>query len=418
MHRAARRFAAVLPFLVAGCAPRSEHGETIRSAATGAAACEMHEVDRRVVEGEGGAHLYVEPSTIGSLDGGFLVAGHPTYSWTVDPSGRGTQASARSFFGAEVRDDEVVLVPNPPGLGHVGDVRSVLLESGAHAFLIEEVDRPEIASQTLLRIVYAEYRDGAWTRMEELPAPPVGRLIFPDAGRPLARADGGLEWVALHRRADGGLDVLHYVRDAGGWRFSVAVPDWVDEVALTGDADGLLIGLGGLDPELDSRLASVRVHRLESSWSPGRRIQLGRLGERFYAPSFVAVGHAADLVWLRVGPEGSDAWTVTAVGTADEAEPRRLDPGAVLLTTAGSGVDSAYVLTLHADAGLGIQQLRVYRREGLGYRLVTSMPYPFQGPFAALAMPSGGLVVIGPEAVPHPVTPFVRSLVIRLSPCT
>ena len=418
MHRAARRFAAVLSILVTACAPRSDHGETIRSAGTGAAACEMREVDRRILEGDDGQHLYVEPSTIGATEGGFMVAGHPTYSWTVDSSGRGTQASARSFFGVEVRDDEVALVPNPPGLGHVGDARSVLLESGAHAFLIEEVDRPEVASQTLLRVVYAEHQDGRWTRVEEVPAPPDGWLTFSAGGAPLASGGDRLEWSTVHRRADGRLDVLHYVRDPSGWRFSVAVPDWVDAVALGADENGRLIGLGGLDPAFDGRLASVRLHRLEGSWSPGRRVYPGRIGERFYAAAFVSVGRSVDLVWLRVGPDGSDAWVVTGAGAANEGAPRRLDPGALLFTTTGSGIGSAYVLTLHVDPGLGIQQLRVYRREAPGYRLVTSMPYPFQGPFAAVETSSGGLTIIGPEAVPHPVTPFVRSLVIRLSPCT
>jgi hypothetical protein len=407
------------PFLAAGAAcsfAAPEPGPVTTDA------CVIRELDRRRLTLADGLDVYVEPQAVGALADGFFVAGQPTYAWTVGASGRLAMVSSRGFLGVEVAGSDVVPIPLVPGVRHVGQVKAARPGPGRTSFLLEEVDRPSIGEAEPLRIVHAEYASGRWIGLEELPVPPGGRLAFPASSALTAREDGSLAWATPFVRERGGIDVLLYEYEPGaGWRWSLAVRDWADEVGLVTLSDGrLALGVGGLDPEFGSQLASIRAMVRDTAWSFPRRLDLGSDDDRFRTPTYLSTNAALDLLWLRTNdPRGtSEAWVVTGLGGADERAPARLDPHAVLASAVANGVGGAHILTYHADATLGLQQLRVHRRGAAGYALVGTLPYPFTGPFTALMTPTGELLVIGAEATPDPMTPSVRSLVIRLSTCT
>lgn len=384
--------------------------------------CTATEVSRSFLSPGGDTAFYVEPQTLESREDGLFAVGRPTFAWLFDEADNARRLTTNTFMGVEVRGGEVVRLDPPPGVTHIGWVRTLHLGGNRWGFLIGEYDQASLAAGDLVRVVYA-IRDGdAWDGLEELPVPEGGRLDFAPGGSLVLDPEGIELWTTMHERERGGIDVLLYRRMADGWRASVAAEDWVDAVDLTMTAEGVpFIALGGLDPARDAVLASIRTARVEpgsvatptAAWT---RLQTGTEDQRMASPVFVRGRTDVDLAWLRIGPGGSEAWVVLAAPEAIEASAILVDSAAVLLVglSAGAEAGSAYLLSYHQAAPAGPDRLHVYRRGAHGYVLVGAITYPFQGPFAATQTASGDLLIIGPESSLDPMNPYVRSLVIRL----
>jgi hypothetical protein len=371
----------------------------------------------------GDTAFYVEPQALESRGDGFLLVGRPTFSWRFDQEDKAQMLASNTFMGVDVRAGRSEPFHPPPGLTHVGWVRTLHLGDDRWGFLIGEYDQPSLAVGDLVRVLYA-IRDGdMWGGVEELPVPQGGRLDFGSGGSLVLGLDGIEVWTTMHKRERGGIDVLLYRRAADGWRVAVVANDWVDAVDLTLTPEGSpFMALGGLDPAEDAVLSSIRTARVElgratpsGEWN---RLQVGAADQRMVSPVFVHGPAGADVAWLRSGPAASEAWVATQVLGSGGASPALLDSAAVLLLGVSPpprGTGGTYLLTYHQVAPSGPDQLRVYRRLGDGYALVGELPYPFQGPFAAVQTATGDLLIVGPTSSLDPTNPFVRSLVIRMS---
>jgi len=418
---------------LAACAPERPRDEASEADATLAAgemstkrvdpsgSCTLTEVDRRSVALASGLDVYVEPQAVGTFQDGLFMLGQPTYEWFVAQDGRVTRASAHRFLGVTIDEGGGSAIPHVPGVAHVGAVKVARMASDRLLLLMEEIDRPSSLDAEALRVVSAEYAAGEWSSAMGLPWPGEGRLAFEGSSAMVGPGDDGrVLWAVPWFGPRGGVDVLLYEYDGRRWSWTVAAEDWADEVGLFRFPQRpLTLAIGGLDPELGSQLASIRVHRRADTWSPAQRLDLGSPGARYRRPTFLAFADELDLAWLRVDGTGeSEAWVMARLHESEVGAPALLDDAAVYMVGVPS-VDGGptFILTYHANALLASRRLRVFRRDAVGYASVGSIEYPFVGPFAAIATAADELLVFGPEATFDLTTPFVRSLIIRLNSC-
>lgn len=428
MTRPTLELAALLAsFALAACGP-GPGGDAASSDSGGEAGaaqvetCTLEEVERGPLVWRDDVSVYVEPASLIATPEGFILVGQPTYEWSFDARGRSLMESARGFFGVEVRDGEVGTIAFPPGVGDVGWVSATPIESGRIGVLIEEVEGTDPAETRTTRVLYAEFTDGLWTPVEDVPLPAEGRVIWSTESSIGSTADGRVYWATPYDRLQGGHDVLVSERGPSGWHTSVVTRRWADEAAMVVDTAGVArVVVTGLDPIRGEGLRSARLVRRDAApgatWSAPRPLETGEPGQALQAPTFVRTGVGLDLAWIRTpaleGP--SELRVLHDADAPGESGPTVLDPDVLMVRRVDAGPGPAYLLSLHTGSLPGTQALRVHARGPNGYVLVASLPYPFQGLFAAATTATGDLIIIGPEASMDPVSPFVRSLVIRLS---
>lgn len=381
--------------------------------------CTVEEVDRFRLNPVGDRYLYVEPQVFLPIDGGVLVAGQPTYEWSVDSEDRGALMASAQFFGVEIRGDSIALIPQPPHVEHPGWVRGLALGGGRFGFLFDEVDEESTAVGGVIRTLYAEYDDGVWSAVEELPVPTGGHVrTVANASSLVADAIGMERSVAMPFYKDrGGIDVLLFERDVFGWHSQVVFPDWIDQVDLTRTNGGTILALAGLDPEFASHLSSMRTLRLDRPGAPADqplRVALGTPDDRYRDPTFGRSADHIELGWLLAGSQGPTSAWVADLGMWGWSGPRQIGASVVQIAAIGREGRSTLWASHAIDPATGADILGLSQSGPDGSVSTSRTQYPFIGPFAAVEISSDEILVIGPEARMESMHPFVRSLTIRL----
>ena len=405
---------------MAACGPDTDVESAGREpAAVVGSACTISERSRTPVTLPGGTQVYVEPHGLALLDSGFLLAGQPAFEWTVDSSSPSTMAGAGGFLGVRIQADSTLRVPYPPGLDQQPDwVRLVSLGPTRWGGLLQEGTAPPASG----RIVYAEYDGATWSAVEPLPLPQDGLLDLATGSSLLLDGLGRVVWAARVERPTGRVDVVMFRRAVGGWTSDVVARDWVDDPELhPRGSEGLWLAVAGLDPEHESRVASVRVRAVGAPGEPVT-LMVGLPGERFQDPTFAGGGDRLSIAWRHVGAAGvvAPVWLQRDLGAAVElgeanAPPVLLDPGAVLLQALRAPDGSTLWVTHHVSAVTESETLRFTRDDGARLTLVAEVAYPWVGPFRAAIADSGDILVVGPQVDADPLFPSVRSLVLRLN---
>lgn len=374
--------------------------------------CVAVEVERFRLTVRDNVDLYIEPHGVERFGDGFLVAGMPTYEWTMDRSGRATLSGSRRILAAMVRGDSVRTIPSPPGVGEIGAVRSVALGDGAYGFVFSEVTSGRSDDPEVLRVLYGEYRAGEWQPLVTLGPIEGGSFDVARSSEIVRHADGGLDWAVMLFKNIGGIDGVIFQRRNGAWNRTTRSRRFADAIQLAGvgNEESTLI-VGGLDPELRG-LTSVRAILPDALM---RRLEVGTPGVRYRWPATVQVGGELSVGWLREGPEGWSLWVATGVDASSEpgAEPLDSDVNWFAATPLPDG--AALWVTAHPNPISQTEELRLYRDEGDGPVHIGTVSSPYTGLFNVAALESGDVLVIGPEVDVDSMYPFVRSLVIRLS---
>lgn len=392
------------------------------------AACHVRELERRRVE-TAGRHLYVEAQSAGSAGNRTFLLGQPTYEWIPNRGDRLALAGSNDFLGVLIDDEAVQTIDFPPGVTHVSWVRGVRLAGDRWGFVMEEVDGPAVQGTVPLRVLYAEYRfapgapgpgepPGRWGEPETLPVrmDPV-RPALP-AGHPVVNpATNAVVWAATVPRPRS-IDVVLFERSPSEWSQRIAAPDWVDHAAVHFDREGrITVVVAGLDPLFEAQRPSVRLLRPPDR-EVLRRLEVGLARQRFRNPVFAATDEPDPaLAWITsatIPGESSQAHVMTSADR-HEGPIRVLDPSSNYVRYAGKIGETDLWITRHASLVYGEPMLR-FALVGNGIvSVIGVLPYPFLGDFEVIDLGAGELLVVGPEADPASFTPFVRSLLIRLS---
>lgn len=385
-----------------------------------AQACQAEIVSRQHLSASQGLDLYVEPRVVGTIEGGFLLAGQPTYAWSIGLNGDASLAARSDFFGVLVRGSRVEFIPLPPDVGPVGWVRGAATDDGRWAFIFQELDRPSVVEGEVVRVLFGQYGDDGWEGVQELEQPSGGHISVPGSSS-IETANGDLQWATLFIGDRGGIDVLRYRRRRDEWLVSTVVESWADEVDLIEGLGGVTwLALAGLDPDFRSRLASLRLlEDLGTERESVHRIKVGSAGMRFRSPTLARSERSLQVGWLQADAAGAlEAWIAAAPEEEDGVSappPTLVDDGAGLLLAVPAGPHGLLWATLHVDRLTGDHRIRLSRVSRGQTTRIADFESPFQGPFGISFSSPDQLLIVGPEAHADAKTPFVRSLVLRLN---
>lgn len=367
--------------------------------------CSLSEVERHHVR-LGEAFAYVEPHFVERSRDHLLLLGHPTYLWDVGAE-RSAQIEANGFFGLLFRGDSLERIPAPPAPGTVGWSRTSRVAPDHVVTLFDVTDG---AGSSVPYV--ADYEDGRWTRVQPLPmgvGGDFGSVALADHLRPLGTG-GDVRFVATVLRLRQTIlferrDMVWHSRVVGGSGAAVS--------ALSLDAERLAQA-GWTDDQEDTE-GILRVTDLTTGHSLARDLTGLPVGFQIYRVTWapngetVAVTVSSSRGWsIHIFPDGVDSDPISVPAAPRTLVPLRLPSG-----------PSAFVV----DAAPGTERRSISVLRPVAGRVeYASVPNPYFGPFAALPgwgtgaeEPEGAFTLIGPEARFDPESPFVRSLMIRMS---
>lgn len=381
--------------------------------------CSVSLDDQEYLVTADGRHLFVEPRFVGVAGDELLVAGHPTYAWTIERGAQpeefqASEAPGDPFFGAFLGESRARTIPPVPGAGPIQWVHGAPLGEERWAFIVETVEtmESEALEPAHRGLLYGVLGREGWEQIEELPEAPERELLVSVASPPVRDGDD-LVWAALDVKGAGSA-VAVYRRGPSGWGVPQLLdvsPNAVDVLSTRAGSAWLVVS--GLDPATDLQRASLRVYRdmnpdsVAVVWTAG-------IDEHFQNLRAVETDDGLQVGWVFRGGPNQGAWVVPAT-PARRRVPKLLDADAMTLERLGTRDGWAFWATLAADPISGAGQLRLHRSSADTVEQIADLPSPYLGLSSGTLSPGGEIVVVGPEAHFETATPFVRSLVLRFS---
>lgn len=375
--------------------------------------CSITEIDREPIVLPDGSSVYVEAHGFHPLGRGFVLVGMPTYESLIAANGAASYVGDRRFLGVVVQPgEEVETIPLLPDVEHLTWIRSVLHEDGTLSVLGPESTGNFYSTSEVLRIVYAEYANGRWSRTETL-TPPSGTLHF-DTASELVPIGGEVAWAVVNETHPmSPWPVLLYRGRLATMRSEPVLQHSPDRLMLHPGPDGLVLGIAGLDPSYGLRQPTLELLLTESGETVGRFFPADR--GRARTPRALTRPDGLTVAWTTQSDLGWSSWVATGVRPGARVRPHYLTDGAPFFAMVPLGARAALVVVDRSDPIAAGSELRFYRVEGDDVTDVGSMPSPYTGPFNALAISDTEILVVGADDEPTAPFPYVRSLVLRLS---
>ena len=379
--------------------------------------CAISEVGRSAVSLSPGTGVYVEPHGLSVSGDDFLLAGHPVIEWTVPASGPATMVSQGEFLGVVSVGGEARSIPRPPGVAPIEWLRMVTRGPSRWGFLLDEASTDGSPG----RILYAEFDGAGWSDPEVLRVPEGGTMDVSMGSALHVDESGVVMWAGRFQSSGPSVDVLVFRRTEAGWASSVGAREWVDETDIHPEGSGeFWLAVTALDPDYDARRRSVRVV------APGAPLEhtlsVGLPADFLQDPVFARSPDGLSLAWRHVGSAGAvaETWLQRDLhdvvdGDGIHAPPVLLDAGAALLQGLTAPDGSTLWFTYHISPVTESETLRITRDDGNNLSVLFDLPYPFVGLFRAAIDGSGDILVAGPLIDMDPLSPSVRSLLLRLS---
>jgi hypothetical protein len=363
-----------------------------------------------------GTELYVEPQNLFRLRGDWMVAGAPTYQWSVAP-GRDAisvtrNAHAAAFLGEPAREVE------SPVRGLIGSMITTPLGDGRWAAIFDEIDPDSLPARHIpLSYWYGEHDGTRWTLVEPLPVPDTTDMALRASSNMVVAGDR-LVWIGLDADFVRTRKLLRYDRLDGAWRHQRLPDELVENAVLRYDETaGLLMLLVGTDEELPGFQKSIRLYRDGSPRELIARVtaEPGN-GRRIYWPSVVVQESGPAVSWVVASEEGWRAFARTGIrpGAADSIV--QLDDNALHLydLTMPDG-SLAWVADHLIDGTLENKELRLLRLDGSRVVRLAAVRNPLTGFFAAQPAGPDEVLLVGPQMGRVQTETPVRSLILRLS---
>ncbi|MFN2565813.1 MAG: hypothetical protein ABR499_12520 [Gemmatimonadaceae bacterium] len=377
----------------------------------------MREVSRSRLVLADGREVYVEPSTFARSGSAVLLAGTPNYVWRP-VAGRPVALEARfGHFGAAIgADGRVSLVPSPLDARLIKHVRVLGRGDGVWDAVFIELEPPGwVAGEAgvAARVWHGVVDGRRWLRLEEMPRP-TGARVYPGSTPPaLIRRGDTLAWALPVETPGGQTEAVVYERRNGRWSYELVptnspaylVPAYSDSLGL------VLAVVRALPPAEENGLYFlVRRH----SWQT-----LRRPADRVYEPSLTFAGTAGFLTWRTLLPdEGGMRWEARAMIGHLEAQDGpivRLDSSVVHMAAPVSPRTGTRLWVVdHVGEGGRGNELRVIRDSAETAVVLTRIPSPFQGFFAAALQSPVELLIAGPVPGRTETEPGVVTLLLRL----
>jgi hypothetical protein len=398
-------------------APAGADGGVADSAAAeapaGSAVCTVTELARDPVVLPNGNNVYVHPGEATLFGAGYALVGPVTIEYVVE-EGRGRIVGESRFLGVVVEPGVPVrTIPLMPGAGLLDWVQAVTLEDGRLSVLVSERAEDRSGFLASLRVLHGIYDGDQWAAVETVPIDDIEE-VFVRGSSEVVRSGAEIAWT-VPREARDELPPwpVHLYRWAGSGWTTTAFDHRPDALMLHAARDGLLIAVAGLEAASAFQRTALTIYSADSPDA----LHTFRAGDgaRVRHPTAFEIAAGSSLAWLIQGPESWSAWGALPDGDGRWGRPIHLTDGADFLSAVSLGGRAGLVALDRPDPFTATREIRFVRIDNRGASLVHSMPKPFAQFFTLLSLSTAEALLIGAQPHLGVVTPFVRSLVIRLS---
>lgn len=358
-----------------------------------------------------GQETYIEPQNFLETPEGLLLAGVPTFEW-VEPRVPGVPPITDRLVGVFLDGGEVRPILAPEGVGPTLAAVRVAYEGPERlSWLLHRTEtRDSVEAGELFA---GEWWKGDWGDLEVLDFEGATPHLF--SSSTLLPGGGPYRWLVPVATASARSAVFAFDEDPVS---RTPVPALVDVVAMASGPDGARwSAVGGLvassAPEGYARALRVWRHP-EAASAPEWRWSTSHEND-LVLPTLSARGGAVHASWIVKTPtEPPQGWAAMRVGAPDGPAPVEVDSAAAWIVPVALADGAALWITHSGGAGDRLGDLRIYRLSAAGSpEAIHTMPYPYSGYHAAVATAGGELVIVGPEYIPDPANPVVRSLLLR-----
>jgi len=371
----------------------------------------------RPVKLTGDRRIFVEPEAVASNGSLILVAGQPTYLWSV-------KASYASLVGRDtvlgVIIDSVAnatIIPAPIGAKRVQTVRAVAGGAGRWAVTFAEAEpRAKLGDDPRVVAYWFGITDGTrWLRLEKLP-PVDGELQTSSASSLIQTSEGFAIAVPVRRGTAAASAIEIFAEHAGRWTTTEVAPGIVTYASLATDSIGLVLAAVYPDTSLRADHNSLWFYRLPigaRTWGPPVRAIVGE-GRPVHHPLLSSVAnHTIAVTWqVRIPTKAIE----TRVGVLGEGMTLR--DSSILTRTRELPLPAMRVRDLSilvAERRLqdSTSTLGIWRMSNRGPELMADAPFPFQGVFGAAPIGNTSVGVVGPVMGTPPRDPVVSLYIQR-----
>lgn len=407
-------FRTLIALLMAGADAAGQGPPLVSTTTSPNTACTVRETSRAPLLVDGLREIYVEPTAVLPSRGGILFAGTPNYLYAPGFPEQFRDFVQDSVFGAVLgTDGRARLVPAPIDPTRIKGVRGVALNDGSWAVAFAELKNPwqGHVPDTVVRFWHGIYEGRAWSRIEQLPIPPVGEMKMAGASNLLVRGDT-LFFAVRIALPSGGFNIALFERRQASWKVTVVRTDASYARLTYSDSAGLLLAVVRADVTMRRDGNSLFLYTREPDWATSRKIIQG-YPEPVHDPVFSGSSEGPVLTWWGLLPTG---------GRQARAMIGALDRGSPVLTLDSLVVRVAPVLgrggaplwvTEHVESPAS-SELRVVARGVDGTpTVVARTPNPYTGPYAAAAMSTEEMIISGPLLRRESAHPSLVTLLIR-----
>ena len=380
------------------------------------AACTVREVSRSPLVIGGSREMYVEPTALLPSRGEILIAGTPTYLFAPGRAGDARDFVEDSALGAIVdAEGRARLLPAPFDAKRITHVRGVVLDDGTWALAFAELKHATTPPEpdTIVRFWYGVFDGKTWRQLEPLPIPGDGELLT--AGSSNLLVSGNSAYLSVVRaRPSGRFDIALFERQRGRWTVSFPQVRGVAYTLLTfSDSGHLMLGVIRADTGRGYDANSMFFQtRRRGEWSDAQKLVQG-YPEPVHLPRIVKSGRGGVLTWQALKP-GGERVARAIVGQLDPGTPViTLDTLVAVAVQVLGRPDSPIWVTDHRGSDTGSRIHILGLRADAEAVLLSSLPNPYTGAFAASATGTDAFIIAGPLLRPEPPNPSLVTLFIR-----
>lgn len=367
-----------------------------------------------------GVFPYIEPEDLLRIGSDFLVVGTPSYTWAPGTEGDSLPLTTEAHIAARFTLGGRAVLIEKPIADHIGGVRALPLGGDRWGILFDQVV-PGSSTQVTrsFGLWYAEHDGARWSVLEAVPFPDQGRLDFFSSSE-MVRVEGDLVWVVPVRQTAGQTELLQYERRSDGWHSEVISGDIVEVATLAYEpGSGLWLAHFSEDPGLPEWQQSLRLYRRGAGWELVRRVAVMPVGAKVVDPSIAIFPDGVTVSWRVESGVDDGAYAMVGIGADGGGTTLRLDPRVLqVMSLRPPDGRPAWIVQHHDDSG-SVELRLLRRRPPFEADVVASTSSPYSAFLASLALAPSEALIVGPQVSSDPADPYVRSLILRLSPsCT